>query len=113
LDELLVDDFDPKGHRLSEQPVITRYRQSNINLRTQLCKIIRRAGLAPWPKLFQNLRATRATELADEFPAHVAAERLGHSRKTADKHYQQTADEHFAKAIGKALQSAPELGELA
>jgi len=53
LDELL-DDFDPKAQRLSEQPVITRYRTSNINLRTQLCRIFKRAGIEPWPKLFQT-----------------------------------------------------------
>jgi hypothetical protein len=59
--------------RLSELHVITRYWQSNINLRTQLLWIIKRAGVKPWPKLFQNLRATRATELADEFTSRVAA----------------------------------------
>jgi integrase len=104
-DEFLAD-FDPKRKRLSEQPVITRYRDSNANLRTQLCKIIRRAGLKPWSKLFQNLRATRATERADEYPTHVAADWLGHSTRIADKHYRQTTAEHFAKAIGEAVQKA-------
>ena len=42
---------------------ITRYRDQSVNLRTQLTKIIFRAGLEPWPKLFQNLRSTRETEL--------------------------------------------------
>ena len=51
-----------------EQFVITRYRQANVNLRTQLLRIIRKAGLKPWPKLFQNLRATRQTELCQKFP---------------------------------------------
>ncbi len=127
-DELLFDpDFDPKATPMSKLPVITRYRESNINLRTQLSKIIRRAGPSPWPKLFQNLRATRATELADLFPAHVAAEWLGHSSTIADKHYRQTTEEHFVRAIQptqgiettvdgsgkaqqKAQQSASELG---
>ena len=36
--------------------VITRYRDANSNLRTQLERIIRKAGLEPWPKLFQNLQ---------------------------------------------------------
>ena len=115
LDELLASDFDPKQRRLSEQPVITRYRDTNANLRTQLCKIIRRAGLKPWPKLFQNLRATRATELADAFPTHVAAGWLGHSTTIADKHYWQTTAEHFAKALeicaANALQLPTETGE--
>ncbi len=43
--------------------VITRYRERNSNLRTQLERIIGRAGLKPWPKLFHNLRGTRQTEL--------------------------------------------------
>lgn len=102
----LLADFDPKAQRLSEQPEITRYRDVNANLRTQLCKIIRRAGLKPWPKLFQDLRATRATELADEYPGHVAADWLGHSEKIADKHYRQTTEEHFNRAVGKLMQKA-------
>ncbi len=101
LDELL-EDFDPKEKRLSEQPVITRYRDRNCNLRTQLCKIIRRAGLNPWPKLFQNLRSTRETELAEEFPMHVVCEWIGNSQAVAAKHYLQTTDEHFAKAAQNA-----------
>jgi hypothetical protein len=61
--------------------------------------------LEPWSKLFQNLRATRATELADEFPPHVAADWLGHSTMIADKHYRQTTADHFARALHPALQS--------
>lgn len=53
--------------------VVTRYRDCNANLRQQLGRIIRKAGLEQWPKLFQNLRASRATELAAEYPSHVAA----------------------------------------
>ena len=36
--------------------IITRYRDAQQNLRTTFQKIIRRAGLTSWPKLFQNLR---------------------------------------------------------
>ncbi|QDU55774.1 tyrosine-type recombinase/integrase [Aeoliella mucimassa] len=80
------EDFTPEAQPTSELPVITRYRDSNSNLRTQLLRIIKRAGLVAWPKLFQNMRATRATELAKEHPGHVAATWLGHSTKVADKH---------------------------
>jgi hypothetical protein len=34
-------------------------------------RIIKRAGLKPWPKLFQNLRSTRETELAEDFPRGI------------------------------------------
>ena len=82
LGELLVD-FDPKLQRLSEQPVITRYRDANSNLRTQLERIIQKAGLKPWPKLFQNLRSTRETELAEEYPMHVVCAWIGNSQAVA------------------------------
>lgn len=62
--------------------VITRYRDGS-NLRTQLKRIIKRASLTPWPRITHNLRASRATELAAEYPAHVAAAWLGHSTLVA------------------------------
>ena len=57
--------------------VITRYRDPGVNLRTQFLKIISRAGLEPWPKLFANLRSTRQTELEEQFPSHVVCRWLG------------------------------------
>ena len=111
----LLEDFDPKVHRLSEQPVITRYRDTNSNLRTQLKRIITKAGLHPWEKPFQNLRSTRQTELEAEFPLHVVCSWLGNSEKVARRHYLQVTDEHFAKAVGdkvlhNPVQHAAELG---
>ncbi len=87
-------------------PIITRYRDRNSNLRTQLERIIRKADLNPWPKLFQNLRATRETELAEEFPIHVVCDWIGNTQAVATKHYLQTTDEHFARATEKAQQKA-------
>jgi integrase len=108
-DELLASDFDPKQTPMSKQPVITRYRDSNANLRTQLSKIIRRAGLKLWPKLFQNLRSTRETELAEEYPMHVVCDWIGNSQAVAAKHYLQTTDEHFAKAAQNAAHNTTQL----
>lgn len=53
--------------------VISRYRSSTVNLRTQVQGYIEKAGVRPWPKLWQNLRAPRATDLADRYPSHVCA----------------------------------------
>ena len=78
--------------------VITRYRDRNANLRTQLERIIARAGLQPWPKLFQNLRSTRQTELAEQFPSHVVCAWIGNSEDVAREHYLQVTDEHFERA---------------
>ncbi len=83
------------------QFVITRYRGCNQNLRTQLQRIIAKAGLEAWPKLFANLRASRATELAAEHPGHVAAAWLGHSTTIANKHYWQVTESDFDQATGR------------
>jgi hypothetical protein len=79
--------------------LIVRYRDQNCNLRPQLQRIIEKAGLKPWPKLFANLRASRATELAEQFPGHTAAAWMGHSPQVAQKHYWQVTEEHFQQAI--------------
>ena len=86
--------------------VITRYRSANANLRTQLERIIRRAGLEPWPKPFQNLRSTRETELAETFPMHVVCRWIGNSEPVALKHYLQVTDELFRRAVAAPENSA-------
>jgi hypothetical protein len=86
--------FDPEA-----EYVITRWRSQNANLRTQLERIIKKAGLTPWPKLFQNLRSTRETELACEHPIHVVCGWIGNSQAVAAKHYLQITDADFDRAI--------------
>ena len=81
-----------------------------MNLRTRLQWIIKRAGLKAWPKLWQNLRATRETELADKFPAHVAAAWIGNSVAVAMKHYLQVTEDHFKQAAQNAAQKLSEMG---
>ncbi len=86
-----------------ENRIITRYTDSAANLRTLFKKIIKRAGLKPWPKLFQNLRASRENELIDQgVPAHVAAAWIGHSVKVQRKSYLQVSDHHYASALAEA-----------
>ena len=87
---------------------ITCYRSSSVNLRTQLQRIIKHAGLEPWPKLWQNLRSTRETELADQFPAHVASAWIGNSVAVAVKHYLQVTEDHFKQAAQNAAQKLHE-----
>jgi hypothetical protein len=79
--------------------VITRYRDKNANLRTQLLRIIRRAGVEPWPRLFHNLRASRETELTEKYPVHVCCAWVGNSEQIAAKHYLQVTEEHFKRAM--------------
>lgn len=52
-----------------------------------------------WPKVCQQLRSTRRTELDEHFPTQTVNEWLGHSSETAERHYQQVTAEHHAKAL--------------
>lgn len=88
---------------------VTRYRQQGANLRTQAHRIIKRSGLKPWGRTFQNLRSSRETELTETFPLHVVTQWIGNSALVAQKHYLQVTDEHFERA---AMSPATEDGEL-
>jgi integrase len=77
--------------------VIARHR--NANHRTRAEKIVRRAGVQSWPKLFQNLRSTRETELADAFPIKVVCAWMGNTEAVAKRHYLQVTEDHFAAAL--------------
>jgi len=79
--------------------VILRYRDPKQNLRTQLQRIIVRAGLESWPRLFHNLRASCQTDLSNRFPAHVVCKWLGNTLAVAGAHYLQTTDAHFEAAV--------------
>jgi integrase len=100
--------FFEEAHELAPEGsthVLTRF-QGADNLRTMFRRYIARAGFTPWPKVWQNLRVSRATELADQYPGHVSAAWLGHSEKIADAFYRQVTDEHFARAVGGAESGA-------
>ena len=71
-------------------------------------RIIKRAGLKPWPKLFHNLRASRQTELAAEYPIHVVCAWIGNSAMIAARHYLQVTDDDFKQAAQIPALSATE-----
>jgi len=85
----------PDGARF----VVARYRDASTNLRTQFLRILRRAGVEPWERLFQNLRASRETELANKFPLHVVTAWLGNTPTVATQHYLTVTEEHFEQAL--------------
>jgi len=78
--------------------VINKHRVGSKNLRTPLEKIMKRAGVASWPRLFQNMRSSRETELCQKYPIHVVTAWIGNSALIAVKHYLQVTEEDFAKA---------------
>jgi integrase len=82
--------------------VITRFRDPGTNPRSQLLKLVRRAGLTPWPRLFHNMRASRETELAASHPIHVVCEWIGNSRLIAQEHYLRVTQGDFDAAVQEA-----------
>lgn len=90
--------------------VITRYRDPACNLRTQFERIIDKAKLKAWPKLWHNMRASRQTELAKDHPIHVVCAWIGNSRAIAQEHYLQVRDEDFDLATRTALQKCMQQG---
>ena len=79
--------------------VIPSYRSASANLRTNFERIIRRAGVKRWERLFHNLRASRQTELSNHFAAHVVSNWMGNTVAVADAHYLMTTEDHFQQAI--------------
>ena len=73
--------------------------QPSKNLGTTFKKIIRRAGVEVWSKLFQNLRSSRRTELEQEHPTYVVCEWLGNTSGVAFKHYLTVTDDDYQKAV--------------
>ena len=94
------------------------------NLMRRLTRIIENAGVPVWEKLFQNLRASRSTELANAYPAtqikswmghlpdnietepHKAVvdstRILGHSPKVCNKHYPLNLNENLHRVLSES-----------
>lgn len=83
---------------------------NNTNIRTTFEKIVRRAGLKKWPRLFHNMRASCETDLAADHPFHAVCSWLGNTPAVAVRHYLQVLDRDFDKASGAAPKGGAESG---
>jgi hypothetical protein len=64
--------------------------------------------------VFQDLRSSRETELAERFPIQVVCEWIGNSPTVASRHYLQVTDEHFRRATAAGdVQTAHDAAEAA
>ncbi|MBA4106056.1 MAG: hypothetical protein C0485_09880 [Pirellula sp.] len=88
--------------------VLPNYCHAIYSKPTQTLKqAVKRAGVEPWPRLWHSCRATRQTELAADFPAHVVASWQGNTVAVADAHYLMVRELDFANATRKATQHTP------
>ena len=67
----------------------------NCNLRTQFKRLILRAGLTPWERIFHAMRASLETDLMKSHPLHVVCAWLGNTPKIAMRHYLQVTPADF------------------
>jgi hypothetical protein len=72
----------------------------NANLRSEMTRLLRRAGVSGWPRLFHSMRASRQTELQRVFPLHVVCSWLGNSPRIAQQSYLLVTEDDFARAAG-------------
>jgi len=70
----------------------------NANFRTVALKILRKAGIEPWPRLWQNLRSSYESDLAATFPIATVTKWLGNGPSVALRHYVDPTDEAFERA---------------
>ena len=69
------------------------------NLRTYFEKIVFRAGLQQWPRLFHNLRGSRSNDVFSQHPDHVAEVWMGQTKEIARKHYLHVTDADYETAL--------------
>ncbi len=86
-----------------EEFVINLYRDPKTNIGTAFARIAKKAGLGKIPRPFDNMRATRASEVSRKYGPAIESRWLGHSIETALKHYDQDFEEDFDVAAEETL----------
>lgn len=91
--------------------VITSYRKGS-NLNPQFRRIIERAGFVAWPKTWHNLRASRQSELARDFPLHTVCAWIGNTKAIAAGHYLQVTDADWQRAVSSGAESGARVAHI-
>jgi hypothetical protein len=86
---------------------VDEYHSNVTNLRTQFNRILKKAGVEAWPRIFHNLRASRRTELQEALPDHAINKWLGQSSRVAEEHYITVHDEHWDRALAMSPHCPP------
>jgi len=89
---------------------VDRYKGKWSNLGVHMGRIIKKAGFEVWPKIFQNCRSTRETELFKMTGGNVKAvcSWIGNSPAVAMKHYAQITEADMQEAAKMSLLNTAE-----
>ena len=80
-------------------PDLKQSESSAALLRKELTGILKRSGLPVWPKIFQNLRSTRDSELQRMgYPIATVCKWLGHTQQISEKNYFQVPEFDYPAA---------------
>jgi integrase len=90
--------FDRLRQRDSQRQAANGFR-SEVNMRQYLLRLLSRASILPWPRLWHNLRSSAQTDLANRFPMHTVCDWLGNTTAIAQQHYSQVTEQHFEQAV--------------
>ncbi len=82
----------------------------SVNLRTQMARLVRRAGLPPWPRMFNTLRASASTDIRNTYGEVAESAWVGHSPAIARRHYSRIPEALFKMASRKAAQNPAHQG---
>ena len=84
---------------------LDRYKGNWSNLGVHMVRIVKRAGLNVWPKIFQNCRSTRETELFKMIGGNVKAvcSWIGNTPTVAMRHYAQVTEADMKEATKMTL----------
>jgi integrase len=88
-------------------------RMAHKNYRKFFLKYLERAGIKPWPALFNNLRKSAVTDAHDWLPPHVCDAWFGHSETIFKDHYAQVTEEHFKAAQNRSSRVAQSVAQQA
>ena len=84
--------------------IINRYSNREvINLVQPLTKIAERAGIGRIVRPFDNMRASRSTEIFNKYGAKVESAWIGHSEKIANKCYLMVTDADYDAAADPVM----------
>lgn len=72
---------------------------AGANMRTTFAKIVRRAGVDPWPRLWHSLRASCESDLAQSFPLATVTKWLGNTPSVALRHYVDPTETAYDRAL--------------
>lgn len=106
--ELVEPLQDHREERWDRLPYVFCRLYGKTHYADRIAKAVKKSGVTPWPRLLHNLRASRATELMQDYPIHVVAAWIGHSPGVALEHYAMVRDSDFERATGRNLAAETE-----